>query len=48
MTDIRANRRDTLRATARFAAASLLGSLGISPALAAEMGQVAGRSEKPL
>ena len=48
MTDTRANRRDMLRATAGFAGASLLGALGISPALAAEMGKVAGRSEKPL
>jgi ribose transport system substrate-binding protein len=37
-----------LRATAGFAGASLLGVLGISPALAAEMGKVAGRSEQPL
>jgi ribose transport system substrate-binding protein len=35
-----------LRATAGLAAGSLLGNL--SPALAAEMGKVAGRSEKPL
>ena len=48
MTDIPANRRDMLRATAGFAGASLLGVLGISPALAAEMGKVAGRSEQPL
>ena len=48
MTDIPANRRDLLRATAGFAGASLLGVLGISPALAAEMGKVAGRSEQPL
>ena len=48
MTDIRANRRDMLRATAGLAGASLLGVLGISPALTAEMGKVAGRSEKPL
>ena len=48
MTDIPANRRDMLRATAGFAGASLLGVLGISPALAAEMGKVAGRSERPL
>jgi ribose transport system substrate-binding protein len=46
MTDTRANRRDMLRATAGFAGA--LGVLGISPVLAAEMGKVAGRSEKPL
>jgi ribose transport system substrate-binding protein len=48
MTDTPANRRDMLRITAGFAGASLLGHLGISPALAAEMGRVAGRSEKPL
>src|SRR3990170_8334633 len=48
MTDFPANRRDMLRATAGFAGASLVGVLGISPALAAEMGKVAGRSEKPL
>jgi ribose transport system substrate-binding protein len=48
MTDIRANRRDMLRATAGFAGASLLGVLNIPSALAAEMGKVAGRSEKPL
>ena len=48
MTDIPANRREVLRATAGFAGASLLGVLGISPALAAEMGKVAGRSDKPL
>jgi ribose transport system substrate-binding protein len=48
MTDIRANRRDMLRATAGIASASLLGVLNISPALTAEMGKVAGRSEKPL
>ena len=48
MTDTRANRRDMLRATAGFAGASLLGVLGISPVLAAEMGKVVGRSEKPL
>lgn len=48
MTDTRANRRDALRATAGFAGASLLGVFGISPVLAAEMGKVAGRSEKPL
>jgi ribose transport system substrate-binding protein len=48
ITDIPANRRDMLRATAGFAGASLLGVLGISPALAAEMGRVAGRSEQPL
>jgi ribose transport system substrate-binding protein len=47
MTDISANRRDLLRTSAGFAGASLLGALGISPALA-EMGKVAGRSEKPL
>ena len=48
MTDIPANRRDVLRATAGFAGASLLGAFGIAPALAAEMGMVAGRSDKPL
>jgi ribose transport system substrate-binding protein len=50
MTDTTANRRELLRAaaTAGFAGAALLGSLGIPPALAAEMGKVAGRSEKPL
>jgi hypothetical protein len=48
MTDIPSNRRDVLRATAGFAGAWLLGVLGISPARAAEMGKVAGRSEKPL
>ena len=48
MTDISANRRDLLRASAGFAGASLLGVLGISPALAAEMDKVAGRSEKRL
>lgn len=48
MTDIPANRRDMLRATAGFAGASLLGAFGIPPALAAEMGKVAGRSDKPL
>lgn len=48
MTDFPANRREVLRATAGFAGASLLGVLGISPALAAEMGKVAGRSEKKL
>jgi ribose transport system substrate-binding protein len=48
MTDIGPNRRDMLRNTAGLAGASLLGLLNISPALAAEMGKVAGRSEKPL
>ncbi len=48
MTDISAKRRDMLRASAGFAGASLLGAFGIAPALAAEMGKVAGRSEKPL
>jgi ribose transport system substrate-binding protein len=48
MKNIQANRRDMLRGTAGFAGASLLGTLGISPLLAAEMGKVAGRSEKPL
>jgi ribose transport system substrate-binding protein len=48
MTDIRANRRDMLRATAGLAGASLLGTLGIPPVLAAEMGKVAGRSQQPL
>jgi ribose transport system substrate-binding protein len=48
MTEFPSNRRDVLGATAGFAGASLLGVLGISPALAAEMGNVAGRSEKPL
>jgi ribose transport system substrate-binding protein len=37
-----------LRNTAGLAGASLLGVLNISPVLAAEMGKVAGRSEKPL
>jgi ribose transport system substrate-binding protein len=47
MTHILANRRGMLRATAGLAAAaSLLGNL--SPALAAEIGKVVGRSEKPL
>jgi ribose transport system substrate-binding protein len=46
MTDIRTNRRDVLRAT--FAGASLLGVLNVALALAAEMGKVAGRSEKSL
>jgi len=48
MTGILANRRDILRATAGFAGPSLLGLLGISPSLAAEMGKATGRSEKPL
>ncbi len=48
MTDIPANRRDMLRATAGIAGASLLGAFGIAPALAAEMAAVAGRSDKPL
>ena len=48
MTDFPANRREVLRATSGFAGASLLGALGIAPALAAEMGKVAGRSEKKL
>jgi len=47
MTDVPANRRDMLRATAGIAGASLLGAFGIHPALAAEM-MAAGRSEKPL
>jgi ribose transport system substrate-binding protein len=46
MTHILANRRGMLRVTAGLAAASLLGNL--SPALAAEIGKVAGRSEKAL
>jgi ribose transport system substrate-binding protein len=47
MTHILANRRGMLRATAGLAAAaSLLGNL--SPALAAEIGKVTGRSEKAL
>jgi len=46
MTHILANRRGMLRATAGLAAASLVGNL--SPALAAEIGKVAGRSEKAL
>ena len=37
-----------LRATAGFAGVALLEVLPISPALAAEMGKVAGRSERPL
>ena len=48
MTDIPANRRDMLRASAGFAGASLLGAFGVSPALAAEMGTVAGRSDRKL
>jgi ribose transport system substrate-binding protein len=50
MTETTANRRELLRAaaTAGLAGAALLGNLGIPPALAAEMGKVAGRSEKPL
>ena len=48
MTDIRANRRDLLQASASLAGASLLGALGISPTRAAEMAKTAGRSEKPL
>jgi ribose transport system substrate-binding protein len=48
MSDISATRRDMLRATAGVAGASLLGALGISPALATEMGKVTGRSEQPL
>ena len=50
MTETTANRRELLRAaaTAGLAGAALLGHLGIPPALAAEMGKVAGRSEKPL
>jgi hypothetical protein len=46
MTHIFANRRGMLRATAGLAAASLVGTL--SPALAAEIDKVAGRSEKAL
>jgi ribose transport system substrate-binding protein len=46
MTHFLANRRDMLRVTAGLAAASLVGNL--SPALAAEMGNVAGRLDKPL
>ena len=46
MTDLRANRRDMLRST--FAGASFFGLLKISSSLAAEMGKVVGRSEKPL
>jgi ribose transport system substrate-binding protein len=45
MTGFPPNRREMLRATGGFAGISLLGSFGISPALADEM---AGRSEKPL
>src|SRR6476660_5015705 len=45
MTGFPPNRREMLRATGGFAGVSLLGSFGISPALADEM---AGRSEKPL
>jgi ribose transport system substrate-binding protein len=48
MTDIRVNRRDMVRATVGLASASLLGLLNVSPALTAEMGKVAGQSEKPL
>ena len=48
MTEIRANRRDILRATAVLASGSLLGALQLSPALAAEMSKMADRSEKPL
>ena len=48
MTDIPANRRDMLRASAGFAGAALLGAFGASPALAAEMAAAAGRSDKPL
>jgi ribose transport system substrate-binding protein len=48
MTDIHANRRDMVRATVGLASASLLGLLNISPALTAEMGKLAGQSEKPL
>jgi hypothetical protein len=48
MTEICANRRDLLRGTTGLAGASLLGLFNISPALAAEMGKVTGRSEKPL
>jgi ribose transport system substrate-binding protein len=46
MTHILANRRGMLRATAGLAVASLVGNL--SPALAAETGKIAGRSEKAL
>jgi hypothetical protein len=46
MTHILANRRGMLRATVGLAAASLVSNL--SPALAAEIGKVAGRSEKAL
>src|SRR5215467_7748391 len=46
MTDLRANRRDMLRST--FAGAAFFGLLKISSSLAAEMGKVVGRSEKPL
>jgi ribose transport system substrate-binding protein len=46
MTHFLENRRDMLRVTAGLAAASLVGNL--SPALAAEMGKVAGRLDKPL
>lgn len=46
MTRIFANRRGMLRATAGLGAASLTGNL--SPTLAAEIGKVAGRSEKAL
>jgi ribose transport system substrate-binding protein len=48
MTDIPANRRDMLRASAGFAGAALLGAFGVPPALGAEMAKVAGRSDKPL
>jgi hypothetical protein len=39
MANIRANRRDMLRAATGFTGASLLGMLGISPTLAAEIGK---------
>ena len=48
MTDIPANRRDMLQAVEGFAGGSLLGVFGISPALAAKMGKISGRSERPL
>jgi len=48
MIDIPAHRRDILRATAGFAGASLLGALGIPPALATEMAKASDRSEQPL
>jgi ribose transport system substrate-binding protein len=48
MDDIIARRRNMLLGTAGLAGAALFGGFGIPSALAAEMGKVAGRSEKPL